>query len=227
MPVRRLAVAYCAWIAVLAAVFVAARPLRMGVIILAGLTAVIAVAYGIRRHQPDRRWPWYLLALALLLSTIALVISRLLPGQPLTPYRPGTPALYGVVFVMSVLMIGGVVGLAGALPRDLTDAVDVTILMLGTGLFVGVLVAVPYALSPDLPAIQATARILFVARDVLLLAAIVHAATSNWRNASMALLTSGVVAFLTFDTLYRIRLIHGVVVHGSGIEVGWLLFVAA
>jgi diguanylate cyclase (GGDEF)-like protein len=210
----------------LAVVYVVLPPLQVGVIALAGFSGSAAMVYGVRRHRPVRPWPWYWLLIALLLSTAGQMISRLLPG-PAGTYRLGSLILYGVLFVMSVLMVGGVIGLARSAPRDLTAVVDVTILLLGTGLLAGVLLAVPYALTPDLPAVQATARVLFVARDVVLLAAIVHFATSERWNGSVGLLVVGVVGFLTYDAAYRFALIRGVLLQGTGLDLCWLLFAAA
>src|SRR5688572_5206634 len=173
MPSRGSLVAYWAWFAALAVVFVTVRQSQASVIALAGLTGSAAIVYGVHRHRPVRQWPLYCLATAVLLGAAGQVAVRLLPG-PVGAYRPGSPVVYGVLFVMSVAMIAGILGLARSAPRDLSAVVDVSILLLGTGLLVGVLVAVPYALTPDLPGIQAAARIFFVARDVVLLAATVH-----------------------------------------------------
>src|SRR5690606_6567976 len=103
----------------------------------------------------------------------------------------------------------------------------VTILVVGAGLLVGILIAVPYALTPDLPGIQATARVFFVARDVVLLAAVVHVATSEPWNAPMGLLVPGVAGSLTYEFLFGLGLIRGVLLSGTAVELGCLLFAAA
>ncbi|MBX6749311.1 MAG: EAL domain-containing protein [Micromonosporaceae bacterium] len=226
MPLQRVAVAYGAWIVLLAAVAAAVRPLQPSMIVLAGLTGSIVMGYGIRRHRPVRRWPWYCLVTALLLNAAGQAISWLLPGPP-GMYRPGSPAVYGVLFAMSVFMIVGVIGLARPAPRDLTAVVDVAILVLGTGLLVGVLIAVPFALTPDLPGLQAAARIFFVARDVLLLAATIHMATSQRWNGALGLLVAGIASLLTSDVLFSLATVRGDVAEDNATELGWLAFAGA
>jgi diguanylate cyclase (GGDEF) domain len=226
MPLQRVVVVYGAWIVILAAVAVAVPPLQPAMIVLAGLSGSIALAYGIRRHQPVRRWPWYCLAAALLLNAAGQVISWVLPG-PLAVYQPGSPALYGVLFAMSVFTVAGVVGLARPAPRDLAAVVDVAILVLGTGLLVGVLIAVPFALTPDLPGLQAAARVFFVARDVVLLAATIHMATSQRWNAPLGLLVAGIAGLLTSDVLFSLATVRGILTEGNAIELGWLAFAGA
>lgn len=226
MPSRRFVVAYWAWFVLLAAIFVTVRPAQSGVIAAAGVSGAGAIVYGVCGHRPLRRWPWYCLAAALLLSAAAEIITRVIPG-PVATYRPGSPVLYGVLFVMSVFLVAGVVGLARFGPRDLIAVIDIAVLLLGTGLLVGVLLAVPYALTPDLPAIQATARVFSVARDVLVFALFVHVSTSERWNRSMALLFGGAGAFFAYDLALRLGLIHGVVLQGTAVELGWFLFAAA
>jgi diguanylate cyclase (GGDEF)-like protein len=223
MPLQRVVVAYGAWMVVLAAVAATARPLQPFMIGLAGLTGSVAMGYGVRRHRPVRRWPWYCLVTALLLSTVGQVTTWLLP-QPLMVYQPASPALYGLLAVMSVVLIVGVVGLARRARRDLTAVVDVAILVLGTGLLVGVLVAVPFAVTPDLPAIQAGARIFFVARDVVLLAATIHLVTSQRWNGPLGLLAVGIVGLLASDLLFSLATVRGMLVAATTTGLGWLIF---
>jgi diguanylate cyclase (GGDEF)-like protein len=226
MPLQRVVIAYGAWIVVLAAVAAAVRPLLPYVIALAGLTGSVAMLYGIRRHRPVRRWPWYCLVIALLLGTAGQAAASALP-RPLSVYQPASPALYGVLAAMSVVMIVGVVGLARPARRDLTAVIDVAILVLGTGLLVGLLIAVPFAVTPDLPGVQAAARIFFVARDVVLVAATVHVATSQRWNGSLGLLVAGIVGLLTSDLLYSLATVRGVLFDDTVIELGWLAFAGA
>ena len=223
MPLQRVVVAYGAWIVGLAAVAATVRPWQPAMTALAGVTGSVALAYGIRRHRPARRWPWYCLLTALLLSTVGQVGASVLP-RPLAMYQPASPALYGVLAAMSVVMIVGVVGLARPAHRDLTAVVDVAILLLGTGLLVGILIAVPFAVTPDLPGLQAAARVFFVARDLVLLAATIHMATSQRWNASLGLLVVGIAALLTTDALFSLATVRGALVADAILGLGWLVF---
>jgi len=226
MPSRGVVVAYGAWFVALAVVFLTVRPLQVGAVAAAGLTGAGAIVAGIRRHRPPRRWPWRLLATSLVLSTAGQVIFQVLPG-PVSHYGPGSLLLAAVLIAMSACAITGIVGLARSAPRDLSAVVDVTILLLGTGLLAGVLVAIPFAMTPGLPGIQAAIGVFFVARDVALLAAFLHFSTSDRWNGATLLLVGGAGSLLAYDFIFSRELVSGVVPSATWVELCWLLFAGA
>ncbi len=226
MPFRRVVVAFTAWMVTLTIVFMAAPPVQEGVRVLVGLSAAAAIVYGVRRYRPARAWAWIALAAVVPLSATGRLIYDRLPGAAGT-LKPGIEFVSIVLVVMSGLMIGGLIGLARTAERDFTAVIDVAILLLGAGLLAAVIIAIPYAVTPDVPTIQAATRVLFVARDVLLLAAVVHLVRSARWNGSIALLVSGVGGFLTYGAVLRLARIHGAILEGTAVELGWLFFAAA
>src|SRR5690606_13011565 len=77
------------------------------------------------------------------------------------------------------------------------------------------------------PGIQAAARVSFVVRDVVLLAATIHMATSQRWNGPLALLVAGIAGLLTSDVLFSLATVRGILMENSAIELGWLAFAGA
>jgi hypothetical protein len=226
MPIRRVMVPYVLWMAALTVVFMAVRPVQGSVRALVGLSASAAIVYGVGLYRPARAWAWLALAAVPPLGAAGRLIYDLLPGGAGT-LKPGIEIILAGLVVMSVIMTGGLIGMTRSADRDLTAVIDVAILLLGAGLLATILIAVPYAVTPDLPGIQAVARVLFVARDVILLAAVAYLATYVRWNGSVALLVSGVAGFLTYDVVLRLGRIRGAILEGTAVELGWLFFAAA
>src|SRR5258706_7522132 len=128
MPVRRIIVGYWVWMAVLCAAFLV-RPFQPGAIALAGVSAVVALVYGVRRYRPTRAWAWLFLASTVALSAAAWALYILLPG-PAGSLKPGIWFVFGLLLIMSVIMICGLLGLGRPEDRDLTAGIDATVLML-------------------------------------------------------------------------------------------------
>ncbi len=114
MPARLAAALFGVWMAALGVTFAVAPALQTPVGVVAGVSAALAVAAGVRRHRPARSGPWRLLAVTVVLSTLGTAMTR--PAGDAPPWLPGAGdlvllALYPlhatVLFLFSRSRTGG------------------------------------------------------------------------------------------------------------------------
>ncbi|HEY7177235.1 MAG TPA: sensor domain-containing diguanylate cyclase, partial [Micromonosporaceae bacterium] len=193
-------------------------------VLVAGVTASLAVASGVRAYQPPHRGAWWLLAAAVVVNATARVVYVELPGAP------GTLSWNWIVWSLHVLtlllLVTGGLWLASSTLRSVSAAIDIAIILLGAGLLAGVLIAVPYADRPGLGDLWRTVRIGYVFRDVLVLALVIHLATAVRWSRSLAWLVMGLSGLVVYDVLFRLGRIRGESVAGTPIDLVWMLFFA-
>src|SRR3954463_8937131 len=124
MPTRFAAAVFGGWMAVLGLAFSLAPAGQAPLRLVAGVSAILAVAAGVRRHRPSDRMPWLLLMLAIALSalgTAALSVSREIDRVPDLDLAAAMliigayPALAGVLLVFARRRTGGARDRAGVL----------------------------------------------------------------------------------------------------------------
>ncbi|MBN0048234.1 EAL domain-containing protein [Streptomyces actuosus] len=197
----------------------------------AGLTAVVAVLTGVRVHRPGHRWPWGMLAAALL----ALTAGDAYHNAQLT-YSPGpdafpspSDACHLAVYPLLATALFGLVRYRWA-DHDLPGTLDTLIVTVGLALPAWVYLMEPLARPEGLTWPQEAVRILYALGDVLVLALLVRLLAprpGSRRNRSVHLLVLGTLTLLCFDVAYGAHRIAG---HGEAaapLGVGGIVFCTA
>ena len=181
-------------------------------------TSAAAVLVGVRWHRPADRWPWYLLAAALL---------ALGSGDALLFVSP-------LGDLADLLFLGAYVALTIALlrlvrsrsrGRDLPALLDALVVTIGLGVVSWQFLMVPYARDPSLTLDQKLTPILLPLADVVLLAVLVRLLSGGGRRpAAYWLLGLSVTALLAADTAFGVVSLREPFLPGSPIDAGFITF---
>ena len=214
MPARLAAALFGAWTVALGVMFDLASawqwqtPVRLA----AGVSVVLAVNAGVRRHKPARTWPWHLLALTVALSSIGTAaftapaaVARHLPWLPgaggwtvLAVY----PLLALVMLLFAHHRMGG-----GRDRGGLLDALTVTS---GVTLLTWTFVIGPHVRGTDVTAADQWMAIAFPVGDLLCLAVLTRLLTTTSRRlVSAGLLSLGILAMITADIGDNLVMLRG------------------
>ena len=120
-------------------------------------------------------------------------------------------------------LAAGALGLARSTLRGASTAIDAAMIILGSGLIAGVLIAIPYA-NVGVGDAMSAARVGYVVRDVLVFAVAIHVAAAVRWSPSVVLFVTGVLGFVVYDVLLRVGRIQGQRWTGTAIDVPWLVF---
>ncbi|HZD97289.1 MAG TPA: hypothetical protein VE132_03900, partial [Micromonosporaceae bacterium] len=221
MDLRRLISLYGGVMIVISFVYFLGQPVRSIALGALAIVSTGAIVIGVRRHRPAAaRW-WLVLAVALVFDAAGVILYSALPspdGQ-LKPWNWTVWILQGGMFV---LLVAAMVGLARSTFRGVSAAIDGAIIVLGAGLIGAIAIALPYANATT--GVVGTVRVLYVLRDVLIFAIVVHLATALRWTWSVAALLGGLLAFVTFDSLSRLARAHGERLSGTALDVGLIAF---
>ena len=223
--VRWSIVLYGLFMALAAALYLTGLASSFAVVML-GAGSAGAILFGLRRYRPRLTRSWLMLALAVALNALARVLYAALPGTAGT-LKPAAWVVWLVHLAMLVLFVAGIGGLARWAVRGATALIDTAIIALGVGLLFGVLIAIPYASTPDIGQVWAGVRVGYVVRDVLLVAVVVHLATAVRWTSSLALIVTGTAGLVGYDMLFRLGRIRGEYLAGTAIDLGWMSFYVA
>jgi diguanylate cyclase (GGDEF)-like protein/PAS domain S-box-containing protein len=223
--------AYVVWFAGLAAAYYVAMPdypaiaaALSGAVV---VSAVAAIATGVRRHHPASATPWALFAggvLATGAARVAFTAHGNAGPLDLQELRLVLP-VFGLHLVMFVLFVLALLRLSN---RHVAGnrwiwAVDIAVVVLGTGLLAWVVVAGPWT-TRDITDLRTAVRIGYVTRDVLLLAALTWLVAAVRWSASLGLLTASLVSLFAYDGLLRLDFIRNVDIRGTPLELLWMAF---
>ncbi len=223
MQVRRVAAVYAGLVIAATALHLWYMPASSAGVIVIGLASVAAVAYGVRRYRPARATSWWLLASAVFINAAARVVYDALPGEAGT-LKSFAWIVWSMHVAVLVLLIAGALGLARSTLRGASAAIDAAIIVLGSGLIGGILIAIPYASAPGVGDLWRSVRVAYVFRDVVVLALAIHLATAVRWNRSVKWLLSALFGLVAYDVLFRLGRIHGEWLQGTSIDLVWLLF---
>jgi diguanylate cyclase (GGDEF)-like protein len=223
MQIRRVAALYAGLVIAGTALHLWYAPASSAGIIVIGLAAFGAVAYGIRRYRPAHASSWWLLASAALVTVSARVVYDALPGAPAS-LKPWAWIVWSMQLTALAALIVGALGLARSTLRGASAAIDAAIIVLGSGLIGGILIAIPYANVTGVGDLWRAVRVAFVFRDVVVLAIAIHLATAVRWNRSVNWLLAALSGFVAYDVLFRLGRIHGEWLAGTSIDLLWLLF---
>jgi len=204
MPLRWVAALFGSWMIVLAALFVpASSGVQAAVRLLAGATAIGVVAFGVRRHRPERRLPWRLLAAGIALSAVGTALYQA-PDW-------ATSGVPGLVIAGALLVTAAYPVFAGVLLRRRTaGSHDRAALLDSLTITSGVaLLAWSFLIGPNLHRTDFWVTVAFPLGDLLLLGMVTRLFMSGRPVVSVRLLGAGVVALLLADIGYELALIEG------------------
>ncbi|HEY3019899.1 MAG TPA: hypothetical protein VGJ32_06880, partial [Solirubrobacteraceae bacterium] len=195
---------------------------------LIGLSAVVALCLGARRHRPRRRAAWHLFAIGQALFVAGDVLAynwtRFFGGE--LPY----PSLADVAYlaVYPSLVAGLVLLVRERTPaRDRASLIDALLITIGVATVSWVYLMAPYAHDATLSLPTKLISIAYPLMDLLVLGVTVRLAVgAGRRGRAFGLLATGLTALLVTDAVYGWLLLHGGYETGGWLDAGWAVFYA-
>ena len=201
MPTRLMAALFGAWMAVLAVTFAAAPDWHQPVRLLAGISAVLAVVVGLRRHDPARRGPWQLLAVAVVLSVAGIGAYTAGPtaAAAFGPLHAVGTGLLLIGYPLLALVLYWFVRLRTGGQRDRGGLLDALTLTAGVALLAWTFVIGPHLRDTNLSTAEQWVAVAFPVGDLLCLALVTRLLTASGRLPAAGWLGAGVLALLLSD----------------------------
>ncbi|GGN52783.1 hypothetical protein GCM10010112_00850 [Actinoplanes lobatus] len=199
MPTRWPATIFGAWMVVLAVAFGLQPALRAPLLLIAGVSAVVALTLGIRSSHPDDVRPWWVLAGAVGLSALGGAAA----GAPafltdrLPWLEPAGTALLLVGYAALAVALAGFVDRRTSSSRDRAGLLDALMVTSGVALLIWT-----FVVGPRLESSVATGwtEVAMPVADLLCLGLLVRLATMPGRLVAPGyILGAGVVALLAAD----------------------------
>ena len=188
------------------------------------LAPVLAIAAGVRRHQPQRKRVWTLLACGLALAGAGNVY---LTYHQLAFHTQPFPSAADVLYLLGdVALIGAMAALIGSRARraDRAAMIDSLIIALGVGILVWAFWMSHYAHEPDLSLLQKAISLAYPLIDVVLIASAARLALgSGERAVSLYVLGLGLLILLGADVAFGLTVLAGTYYPGCVVDAGFLL----
>lgn len=191
-----------------------------------GLSGVIAVAVGVRRHRPVSRLPWWCFVAGLGLFWLGDVYTysyRELAHQEV-PFPSIGDAMYLAVY--PALMAGLLLLVRQRnRHRKARGGIDATIMTLGLSLPSWAVLMAPSLHDKTMTLLPKAVSVAYPLGDVLLLAAAVGLAMDTGRRkGAFYLLSASIGSLLVTDFIYGVMLQAGTYHHQLSLDVGWTAF---
>jgi diguanylate cyclase (GGDEF)-like protein len=192
---------------------------------LLGLSPVIAIAAGIRRHRPAARGAWWLLAAGsalFWLGDLYTYCGAALLGTTVTFPSPGDIpylAMYPVIMC----------GLLALVRRrsngtDRGALIDGLVVTLGLALPAWAALISPYVHQEEMGLLGKMVSIGYPMGDVILLAAVIRLALdSGRREPAFQFLTSSIAVLLVTDFVYGVMILHETFHLQTWLDAGWIV----
>src|SRR5919109_4447375 len=188
-----------------------------------GLSAVVAIAVGIRLHRPEAASAWYLIAAGQFLFVAGDVLWAVyefalhidpFPSAADVFYLAGYPLLAaGVVRLVRVHRRGG----------DLGALIDGSIIAIGAGLLAWVFLIDPYVEDHTLSGLELAISVAYPLGDILILGVAIRLAEGKtWGAPVYGFLLASLVGLLVADVVYGFQALGAGYEEGA-IDAGWLL----
>ncbi|GGN62590.1 hypothetical protein GCM10010112_20950 [Actinoplanes lobatus] len=226
MSTRAVRACFGVWILALAGVYYAVPDSHLFTWAALGYSSAAMVLVGVRKHRPQRRLPWILISLALVLFTtgdtwynLELVLGR-------DPGFPGPADLFYLLvyppLAAGLLLLVRARGGGAANRAALLDALVPTV---GLGLLAWVYWIAPCARAEDLSVLGKLVSIGYPLGDVLVLAMILRMFTGAGRRpGAAATLGAAMVGLLAADVFYGQSQLNSAWVLGGPVDLGWIVF---
>ena len=206
--------------------FVPPEPAKLFLWPAIGWSSVAAIVLGVRRHRPDARLAWYLLALG---------VTTFIVGDNLYTFRNSVqhvaapfPSYIDFVYLaMYPLLVAGLVLLVRRRTpgRDRASLLDAAIITCGIGLLSWVILIVPYVRNQDMSLPERLTSIAYPLGDVALLAIAVRLAVGSGRRPkAFWMLAGSIVPLLVADALYGYLTLAGRWHEHNPVDAGWIAF---
>ena len=197
---------------------------------LLGLSAVVAIAYGVKRDRPNAPMAWWFLGGGVLLFVTGSTTYKFwhqVVGQQHIPFPSFVDAIYLAMY--PVLAIGLLILARAQVPDgDRASLLDGLTITLGVGLLSWVFLIGPNVRAPGGLLVRFTAAA-HPLGDVLVLAMLVRLwSAGGIRHTAGRLLAIGTLGALVSDSLYGLAKLHPGWNwnDGNAVDVGWVLFCA-
>lgn len=231
LPAKRLMAAHIALVAAATAVYLTVPAARAPVWAVIGLSGTAAVLIGSQVNRPAHRWPWWVLAAALLTfiagDTYYNVVEEYFHAS--NPFPSPSDALYLSTYPLFAVGLSGLVRYRWA-GHDLPSLLDALIITAGLALPVWVYLVQPLTMVQGLTWQQRAISIAYPLGDVLVLALLARLLAPNpvdRHNRSVQYLVVGTVTLLGFDILYGILQLNESWQAGTVLDSGWIVFYTA
>ena len=212
MPTRLSAAVFGGWMALLGLVFCLVPAGRTGLYLVAGLSAALVIAAGVRRHRPDDRVAWHLLIVVIALSVLG--------AATFDPPGRATDRVPGLDLVGPVLIVAAYCALAGVLlifirrriggARDRADLLDSLTLTCGLALLAWTFLLAPALDEQAGPHASALVAIAFPLGDLLCVGLLIRLLTVPGRGVAAGhLIGAGLVVMLAADVGSELSLLSG------------------
>jgi diguanylate cyclase (GGDEF)-like protein/PAS domain S-box-containing protein len=193
---------------------------------LLGLSPVVAILVGLRRHKPASTLPWVFFAVGFALFWAGDLYTYTYPrvfGAEV-PFPSVGDGFY--VAVYPALMAGLFVLVRRRNPeRDRAGLIDSLIITLGLALLSWVALIAPYLHDESLSTVAKLVSVAYPLGDILLLAAAIRLAVdSGRRQPAFYLLIAAIVALLVTDFAYGLITLAGTYDGQVILDVGWISF---
>jgi diguanylate cyclase (GGDEF)-like protein/PAS domain S-box-containing protein len=193
---------------------------------LLGLSPVVAILVGVRRHRPRSRGPWLWFAAGFLLFWLGDLYTYSYPhllGKEV-PFPSIGDGAYLLVY--PALMAGLLILVRRRNPEgDRAGLIDSLIMTLGLALISWVALIKPNLYVDELPILAKLVSIAYPIGDILLLAAAIRLAVdAGTRRPAFYLLAASIVALLATDFVYGQLLLEGAYDGQAWLDVGWIAF---
>jgi diguanylate cyclase (GGDEF)-like protein/PAS domain S-box-containing protein len=191
-----------------------------------GLSPVVAILVGLRRHRPANSLPWLFFAVGFALfwagDLYTYTYPRVFGGE--VPFPSIGDGFY--VAVYPALMAGLFVLVRRRNPeRDRAGVIDSLIITLGLSLLSWVALMAPYLHDESLSTVAKLVSVAYPLGDILLLAAAIRLAVdSGRRQPAFYLLIAAIVALLVTDFAYGLITLAGNYDGQVILDVGWISF---
>jgi diguanylate cyclase (GGDEF)-like protein/PAS domain S-box-containing protein len=227
VSVRKWSIVYWTWMAVLTAGFYAFPGWHIVIWSTIGATSCAAIIAGVFRNKPRRRWPWLLLAGAVLAFAAGDTTYNLLTtvGHQENPFPSAADIFYGGTCLLQVAGMFGLVR-SGAAARDRANLIDSLIITSGVALFFWLALIGPSVHRVDLSPLEKAVTIAYPIADVLVLALLAWLVVSLPRTRSIILLGIGTFGLLAADIAYGVNQIGGGWQVGGPVDLGWIILYA-
>ncbi|MEL6893317.1 MAG: EAL domain-containing protein, partial [Actinomycetota bacterium] len=222
---------YLALVAAVAAAYLTIDATSLSKLVLyngIGLSAVIAVLFGIGKHQPENKRAWYVVALAMGTFLTADVVYYLLELRSggVAPYPSLADGFY--LSMYPIMIIGLVMMLRKVSPgRDMAGMIDAGLVAVATFAVLGILVMDTY-IEDD--SISLSGRLISIAYPVMDVALITVAArlvsAVQLKQKTFAFFTVAMASLLVADTIYGILNTAGAYKTGGIVDAFWIGFYA-
>ena len=192
---------------------------------LLGLSPVVAILAGIRRHRPAARLPWLLLAAGSALFWLGDLYTYSYPkllGADVPFPSPGD-ALYVAMYPVMMAGLLALVRRRSAGSDGRSGLIDGLILTVGLSLPSWIWLVAPYLHQDELSTLGKVVSVAYPVGDVVLVGAIVRLALdAGRREPAFHLLMGSVVLLLATDFAYGLLTLHGLYHHQLWLDAGWI-----